>query len=125
MITITSTGSFKNTENFFEKMRSEQIFSVLNTYGALGVKLLSEATPVDTGLTAQSWEYEVVKKRGSYTINWKNTNVISGIPVAILLQYGHGTGTGGWVEGYDFINPVIRPLFDEIANDVWEQVKRG
>lgn len=125
MISVSSTGSFKNIDSFLSRMARKEMFENLERFGRMGVDALANATPVDSGLTASSWRYEIIRKRGSYSIVWNNTNVVNGIPVAILIQYGHGTGTGGWVEGRDFINPVIRPLFDQIANEVWEKVRRG
>lgn len=91
----------------------------------MGVKALKDATPIDSKLTAESWSYTVRRKGAFYSITWRNSNVVDGVPVIILLQYGHGTGTGGWVEGEDLINPVIRPLFDKIAEDVWKEVKNA
>lgn len=125
MIEVTSSGNFKNTERFLYTMATGDVFDILETYGQLGLDTLTLATPVDTGLTAGSWSYEVVRKDGKYQIIWHNTNLESGIPVAILIQYGHATGTGGWVEGYDYINPAIQPLFDKIAQDVWEVVQNA
>jgi hypothetical protein len=104
-------------------MAKGDVFDILETYGQQGVDALALATPVDSGLTAESWSYEVIRKNGKYQIIWHNSNLESGIPVAILIQYGHATGTGGWVEGYDYINPAIKPLFDKIAQDVWEMVQ--
>jgi len=106
-------------------MQKAEAIKILNKYGQEGVNALASATPVDSGLTADSWEYETIYKNGRYSIVWSNTNVESGIPVAILIQYGHATGTGGWVEGTDYINPSIRPLFDKIAENVWERVKNA
>lgn len=103
-------------------MSKGDIFRALEHYGRIGADALSSVTPVNTGLTAASWTYATAKKGGAYWIIWKNTNVVDGLPVAILLQYGHGTGTGGYVQGIDYINPVIRPLFDKIANEVWKAV---
>jgi hypothetical protein len=125
MMSITSTGSFKKTEDFLNRMKKGEIFDMLDHYGALGVEALAKATPVDSGLTARSWVYEIVKKNGHYTIEWHNTNIHSGASVAILIQYGHGTGTGGWVEGRDYINPAIRPVFDQITDEVWKKVTNG
>lgn len=122
MIQITSKGSFNKTESFLKEMQKDDIFRSLDSYGQKGVLALASATPVRTGLTAASWTYEVTKSRGSYSITWSNTNVVDGKPVAILLQYGHGTGTGGYVAGRDYINPVILPLFDQISADVWKAV---
>ena len=125
MITFESKGSFQNTEKFLKKMSSNDIFNSLHKYGRMGVAALASTTPVDTGLAASSWEYEIVRERGSYTIYWLNTNVENGANVAILIQYGHGTGTGGYVQGRDYINPAIQPIFDKIADDVWKEVKRA
>jgi len=123
MIEVTSSGNFKKTEQFLYGMAKGDVFDILETYGQQGVDALALATPVDSGLTAESWSYEVIRKNGKYQIIWHNSNLESGIPVAILIQYGHATGTGGWVEGYDYINPAIKPLFDKIAQDVWEMVQ--
>lgn len=125
MIEITAPGSFSKTDAFLSKMARNDLLNILDHFGAMGVDALSSATPVDSGLTASSWTYEIVKERRSVTLVWHNTHVVSGMPVAILIQYGHGTGTGGWVEGYDYINPAIRPLFDRIADEVWGQVTNG
>ena len=125
MIEIKASGDFKKTEAFLAAMKRGEVFSILERYGQAGVDALAQATPVNTGLTATSWDYEVVRKNNTYQIIWRNTNVESGIPVAILIQYGHATGTGGWVEGEDYINPAIKPLFDKIANEVWERVKHA
>lgn len=123
MISLTSRGSFNNIDAFLARMKARNIFDALGVYGQLGCDALASATPTDSGLTADSWTYKVKASRGVYSIVWHNTNLVSGIPVAILLQYGHATGTGGWVEGLDYINPALKPIFDKIANDVWEKVK--
>lgn len=125
MITVSSPGSFQKTEKFLSQMSKGDFFNFLEHYGAVGVDALSSATPVESGLTAHSWTYEVVKKPGQYSIVWHNTNVNDGLPIAILIQYGHGTGTGGWVEGRDYINPAIRPIFDQMADELWRQVTNG
>lgn len=122
MITIKSKGSFKNTEGFINKILKRDLYSRLNAYGREGVEALSSATPLNSGLTASSWYYEIIKSSNFVTIRWLNSNIVDGIPVVILLQYGHGTGTGGYVQGYDFINPAIKPIFDKIANSVWKEV---
>lgn len=122
LLKVTSSGSFKKTFNFLDSMSRNDIFRSLDRYGREGVSALAAATPVDTGLTASSWTYEITKSGNSYTIIWRNTNTVDGRPVAILIQYGHGTGTGGYVQGRDYINPVIQPLFDRIADDVWKAV---
>lgn len=125
MFRITSRGSFAKTESFLARMSRGEIFNTLDAHGRRGVDALARATPRDSGLTASSWTYKVIRGRRGPTIVWDNTNLADGTPVVILIQYGHGTGTGGWVEGRDFINPAIQPIFDQIANDVWEKVKHG
>jgi hypothetical protein len=122
MITVESKGGFPNTERFFKRVQEQQIFSVLDRYGQEGVKALAHATPVDSHLTASSWTYEILRQKGSYSIIWGNTNVVDGRPIAILIQYGHGTGTGGYVAGRDYINPALRPIFDRAVNVVWKEV---
>lgn len=123
MISIESKGSFKNTDAFLERMRRSDIKRALAKYGQEGSWALSRATPVDTGESAQSWDYEVVEEpKRVYSIIWTNNNVVDGVPVVILLQYGHATGTGGYIHGRDFINPAIMPVFDRIAADVWKVV---
>lgn len=124
MIEVKSSGSFKNAESFLGRILRDDVAKSLEQYGEEGVLALSNATPVDTGLTANSWGYVVDRSHGSYSITWVNNNTSTGVNVAIILQYGHATGTGGWVEGYDYINPVIQPLFDRIADDIWKEVTR-
>ena len=124
-MSINAPGSFGKTAKFLAGMSRGDYLQVLDQFGRLGVEALASATPVDSGVTANSWTYEVIRKRGQHTIIWRNTHMASGTPVAILIQYGHGTGTGGYVQGRDFINPAIRPVFDRIANEVWEQVRNG
>ena len=125
---VTHSGSFKNTENFLKRMQPKRsaaaLDRILDRYGLMGVDALSNATPVDTRETAKAWRYEIVKRRNEITISWVNDNVEDGQPIAILLQYGHATGTGGYVEGRDYINPAIRPIFDMIIDDFWRQVTR-
>ena len=122
MIVIESSGDFKRTEDFLARMVKNDIARNLDNSGRAGVQPLASATPIDSGLTAASWGYEIQITRGSRSITWTNTHIQSGIPVAILLQYGHGTGTGGYVRGRDFINPALKPIFDKIAQDVWKAV---
>lgn len=98
------------------------MFNALDGFAREGIAALASATPVDSGLTAGSWDYQIQKSRGFYQIIWTNSNVVDGRPIAIMLQYGHGTGTGGYVEGYDYINPAMRPVFDRIAENVWKAV---
>lgn len=122
MIKITQKGNFKNTERFLKKMSNDKIFSSLKKYGKIGVQALSNATPVDSSKTANSWDYEVEIGNGSATIYWINSNINKGVNIAIILQYGHGTRNGGYVVGRDYINPAIRPVFDKIADAVWKEV---
>lgn len=125
MITVTSKGSFRNTENALKRMKKVDILSHLEKYGALGAALLASATPIDTGLTASSWTYEVTKRGRSYAITWRNTNTKSGVPIAILIQYGHANRDGVFYPGRDYINPVIQPLFDQIVAEIWKGVING
>ena len=122
MISYESKGSFKNTEAFLNIMRKGDIFRNLDSYAQKGVAALASATPRESGLAASSWGYEVRKEGRAYIITWTNTNIENGFPVVIMLQYGHGTGTGGYVAGRDFINPAIQPIFDQIADEVWKAV---
>jgi hypothetical protein len=122
-ISFSQSGSFKNTMNFLTKMNSQQIFDVLSSLGEEGVNALSNATPILTGRTSESWTYEVHHGNGYWSIYWENTDLDDqGTPIAIMLQYGHGTGTGGYVQGRDYINPVMKPIFDRIADTVWKVV---
>lgn len=125
MIRFESSGSFSRTDNFLAKMEVFDPATRAQRMALEGVAALRSATPTESGLTSASWDFEIVRSGGGFTIWWKNTNVVDGFNVAIGLQYGHGTGTGGWVAGYDYINPAIRPIFDRIANDVWKEVQRS
>lgn len=124
MISFRQKGDFSKLSRFLEKAKGAAHLSVLDKYGREGVAALSSATPVESGKTADSWFYEIERKKGSATIVFKNSNVNNGVLIAIILQYGHGTGTGGWVEGRDYINPAIQPIFDKIANAAWEEVTK-
>lgn len=124
MIEIESKGSFSNTEDFLKRMSKGDVFAALDHYGRQGVMALERATPVESGETARSWTYKVEHSTGKYELIFSNTHIIDGQNIAILIQYGHGTGTGGYVQGRDYINPVIRPLFDQIANEVWKEVTK-
>lgn len=115
-------GSFKRTEDFFLKVKHRDIYRALDAFARQGVAALASATPKDSGETATLWDYEIHSSRGSYSITWTNSNVVDGTPVAIMLQYGHGTGTGGYVVGRDYINPALEPIFDKIADNVWKAV---
>lgn len=123
MISVSNKGDYKKTIDFLKRLNSGDFFKDLNHYGAMGVAALEKATPVDSRLTANSWKYRVIKDRKRPGIEWYNTNAVNDTPVVILIQYGHATGTGGYVQGRDFINPAMRPIFDKIANDVWKKVK--
>jgi hypothetical protein len=122
-ITFESSGEFKKTSSWLEKLKGDYIYRTLERYGAQGVSALQAATPRDSGETATSWYYEIKKDSGSYSIIWGNRNVVEGTPVAVLIQYGHATGGGGYVQGRDFINPALRPIFDRIAEEAYEEVR--
>lgn len=124
MIVISSKGNFQNTEKFLKRMSKGEIFRSLQKYGQEGVSALSSVTPTESGRTASSWDYEVRIRHGSASIVWKNTNTVKGTNIAIILQYGHGTGMGGYVQGRDYINPAIKPVMDRIANDVWKELTK-
>ena len=122
MISFRQKGDFSKTKKYFEKLKTAVNFQNLDKYGQEGVRALSSATPVDTGKTAGSWEYKVERKDGKVSISFYNTNVVDGVPIAIILQYGHATRNGGWVQGRDYINPAIQPIFDKIADSAWKEV---
>ena len=123
MITIRSKGSFSRSKRILKKMSQTEIEKSLAAYGERGVELLSSATPTRSGLTANSWSYEIENSSGSARIVWTNSNIVGEkYNLAILIQYGHGTGTGGYVTGIDYINPTLRPLFEEMANSIWKEV---
>ena len=124
MITFRQKGDFSKLTCYLEKVKSVVKLSDLDKYGKEGVAALASATPVDTGLTASSWSYEIKHKNGTVSISFKNSNIQNGVPIAIILQYGHGTRNGGWVQGRDYINPAIQPIFDKIANDAWREVTK-
>ena len=124
MIRFRQKGDFSKLTGFLEKVKNIVKIGDLNKYGREGVAALSSATPVDTGKTAGSWYYEIKNQNGSATISFFNSNIQDGVPIAIILQYGHGTRNGGWVQGRDYINPAIRPIFDKIADDAWKEVKK-
>ena len=124
MISFRQKGDFSKLTRFFEKAKNVVHIGDLDKYGREGVAALASATPVDSGLTASSWYYEIENKNGSVKIQFNNSNIQNGVPIAIILQYGHGTRNGGWVEGRDYINPAIQPIFDEIANEAWREVTK-
>lgn len=121
-VSFRTTGSFKHMERFLYGAKRANIAALLEPYAEQGLTALREATPRDTGLTAQSWSYEIKTSFNYTTITWSNSDIEDGFPVAVMLQYGHGTGTGGYVQGRDYINPALRPIFDKIANGVWKVV---
>lgn len=124
MITFRQKGDFSKLTSFLEKAKEAVRIGDLDKYGREGVAALSSATPVRTGLTANSWYYEIEHQNGSVSIIFNNSNVNKGVPIAIILQYGHGTRNGGWVQGKDYINPAIQPIFDRIAKEAWEEVTK-
>ena len=123
MIKIRAKGSFKNTERFLKTDRKSKILKILKYYGEKGVEALYAATPKDTGLTAESWNYEIWQNGDVYSIYWTNSNIQNGIRVAVILDLGHATSSGGYVEGRNYIKPAIRPVFDDIAGEAWKEVK--
>ena len=116
------SGGFTKTERFLNRMKRREYLKVLDEFGRDGVQALRNATPVDSGATAEAWDYEIKRSRNYTEIVWTNSNINDGVPIAVILQYGHGTGTGGYVQGRDYINPAIRPIFDEIAEKAWKVV---
>jgi len=122
MITFRQKGDFSKLTNFLERAKNAVKIGDLDKYGREGVAALASATPVDSGLTASSWYYEISNQNGSATISFYNSNVNKGVPIAIILQYGHGTRNGGWVQGRDYINPAIQPIFDKITEAAWKEV---
>ena len=125
MRSFRQKGDFSKLTKFLERAKESVKLGDLDKYGRAGVEALASATPVDSGLTANSWYYEIKNKNGSASITFLNRNIQNGVPIAIILQYGHGTGTGGWVQGRDYINPAIQPLFDKIADDAWKEVTKS
>lgn len=124
MIGFRHKGDFSKTASFLTKARNTRLLANLDKYGREGVAALASATPVDTGKTASSWYYEIRTTNNSVSLIFNNSNIQNGIPIAIILQYGHGTGNGGWVEGRDYINPAIQPIFDEIVSKAWGEVTK-
>lgn len=125
MIVLSSKGRFTRMERFLNKMIKGDVFTRLEHYAIRGKEALASATPVDSGKTASSWNYEIHRSKGQYEIIWTNSNVNKGVNIAVILQYGHGTRNGGYVVGRDYINPAMRPVFDDIANRAWEEVVKA
>ena len=124
MISFRHKGDFSKFSRYLERTKNVVRAGDLDKYGRQGVAALASATPVDSGETANSWSYKIERTNESISIQFYNSNIQNGVPIAIIIQYGHGTGTGGWVRGRDYISPAIRPLFDKIANDMWREVTR-
>lgn len=124
MIHITQRGDFSKTEKFLKKSFGRDYRGVLEKYGQQGVSALSAATPIDSGLTAISWSYKIIQNESTISIIWENSNVQKGVNIAIILQYGHGTRNGGYVNGIDYINPALKPIFDKMADAAWKEVTR-
>lgn len=125
-ISFEVKGNFSKTYKSLKDLSlfsSYKLMSILEKYGQEGVKALQSTTPKDSGLTADSWSYSIDVKKDSVTISWNNSNVVDGVPIAVLIQYGHGTGTGGYVQGIDYINPAMHPIFNEIAKSAWKEVR--
>lgn len=124
MIVFRHKGNFSRTKKYLEKTKKAIRLDDLDKYGREGVAALASATPIDTGRTASSWYYEISRRNGSVVISFHNSNIQNGVPIAIILQYGHGTNNGGWVEGRDYINPAVQPLFDKIVDNAWREVTK-
>lgn len=122
MIEFRHKGNFAKTTRYLERVRRGVGIKSLHKYGQEGVAALASATPVESGLTSNSWNYEITRTKGMARISFINSNIQNGVPIAIILQYGHGTRNGGWVQGRDYINPAIQPIFDKLANDAWREV---
>ena len=122
LVVMKQSGSLKNFEGFLYKNRKRRIYQLLNEYGKQGVELLRDATPMDTGKTATGWDYEIEVNSQGISLYWVNNNVNEGVPIAILIQYGHATRSGSYVQGVDYINPALRPLFESMATKLWKEV---
>lgn len=124
MITFRQKGNFSKLNRYFNRVKEVVKVGDLDRIGRKGVQALSSATPRDTGLTATSWKYSIERSSNRVSIKFDNTNIQNGVPIAIILQYGHGTRNGGYVQGRDYINPAIQPIFDKLAKDAWEEVTK-
>lgn len=122
MLVITRIGHFERSKNMLVRSLNMDVRKILNDYGKQGVEALASATPKKTGKTAASWSYEISKTSTGWTVTWNNSNINKGVNIAIIIQYGHGTGTGAYVQGIDYINPAIRPVFENMASEVWREV---
>lgn len=124
MVKITTTGDFSKTRGYLNKMRHARFMDKISNYAQMGTDALASATPIDSGLTAESWYSEIEESKDSLTIYWKNSNINDGVPIAIILEFGHGTGTGGYVAGRDYITPAVTPVFERIAELIKEEVQK-
>lgn len=124
MIRFTHKGNFDKTEKFLKKSFGKDYRSVLERFGQRGVTALSAATPIESGQTANSWSYDIIQNDDTISIVWNNDHIVKGVNIAVILQYGHGTRNGGWVQGRDYINPALRPIFDELAEAAWREVTK-
>lgn len=122
MISIVQKGDFKKVDSYLEKLLEIGKFGFLDKYGRMGVQALMDATPIDTGETANSWSYEIQREKGTVSLVFSNSHIEQGVNIAIILQYGHGTGTGGYVEGRDYINPAVQPIFDKILEESLKEI---
>lgn len=123
LVKVERQGDFRKLNSFLEKAKEAFNIGILNKYGRAGVRALSEATPEDSGKTAESWSYDIIRTRNSITLVWKNDNIVDGANIALLLQYGHATKSGTWVEGIDYINPALKPIFEQMKNDILKELK--
>ena len=124
MITFRHKGDLSKAQRYLERVKGAARLGILDKYGREGVNALASATPIESGETASSWSYEVTHDSRGATLTFSNSHINQGVVIAIILQYGHGTGTGGWVEGRDYINPAIQPVFDKLANEAWKEVTK-
>lgn len=124
VIEFKHKGNFRKTDGFLKNLKYFSIDQILDYYGQKGVEALKATTPVDTGKTASSWHYEIVKEDGKTSVVWKNSNIKDWVNVAVIIQYGHATSSGSWVEGIDYINPALQPIFNQIAEDAWNEIRR-
>lgn len=124
IVSVRHKGSFKNTDNFFNRALKLDYRNILKRYGKLGVEALKSATPINTGKTADSWSYQITEKTGAIQISWNNDNTNNGVNIVVLLVYGHGLANGGYVEGNDFVHPSIKPIMEKLAADAWEEVTK-
>lgn len=124
-VTFSQKGDFSKTNSMLQRMLENVDLSILDKYGRKGIQLLESATPIDTGVTAASWYYTIEHDKNQATLTFNNSNIVRGMSVALLIQYGHATRTGGWVEGLDYINPALQPLFEELAKEAWKEVTKS